>query len=151
MPSPSYIYVASSWKNTHQPNVVECLRLAGYTVYDYRHPAPDNDGFFWRQVDPNWESWSPRQMMEAFKHPLTISGFGYDMAALKACDACVICLPSGNDAHLELGYCVGAGKPTFIYAPEMRIKAGMMYKMCGPLATDMIGLLNLLHDHGVRK
>ena len=29
------VYVASSWRNEHQPIVVSCLRDAGYQVYDF--------------------------------------------------------------------------------------------------------------------
>lgn len=33
------IYVASSWRNQHQPQVVSFLREQGHEVYDFRHPA----------------------------------------------------------------------------------------------------------------
>jgi hypothetical protein len=39
------IYVASSWRNLYQPTVVTALRQEGYEVYDFRHPAPGDDGF----------------------------------------------------------------------------------------------------------
>ena len=32
------IYVASSWRNERQPDVVQALRNAGHDVYDFRHP-----------------------------------------------------------------------------------------------------------------
>lgn len=32
------IYVASSWRNTHQPEVVAKLRELGHEVYDFREP-----------------------------------------------------------------------------------------------------------------
>ena len=31
-----HIYVASSWRNTYYPEVVQALRDAGYEVYDFR-------------------------------------------------------------------------------------------------------------------
>ena len=34
----SKIYVASSWRNPHQPAIVEELRVAGHEVYDFRNP-----------------------------------------------------------------------------------------------------------------
>ena len=37
------IYVASSWRNTYYPQVVETLRQAGYEVYDFRNP-PTGEG-----------------------------------------------------------------------------------------------------------
>ena len=37
------IYVASSWRNKYQPEVVTALRKAGHEVYDFRNPK-DNPG-----------------------------------------------------------------------------------------------------------
>ncbi len=55
------IYVASSWRNTRQPEVVEALRARGHEVYDFRHPAPGNEGFSWKAIDGGWQSWSSEQ------------------------------------------------------------------------------------------
>lgn len=44
------IYVASSWRNQHQPQVVSFLREQGHEVYDFRHPA-GKTGFQWSQID----------------------------------------------------------------------------------------------------
>ena len=48
------IYVASSWRNDNQPEVVEKLKDAGHEVYDFRHPSVDNNGFGWSEIDPDW-------------------------------------------------------------------------------------------------
>ena len=37
-----HIYVASSWRNTYYPEVVQALRDAGHEVYDFRNPPTDN-------------------------------------------------------------------------------------------------------------
>jgi hypothetical protein len=37
-------------------------------------------------------------------------------------------LPSGISAHLEAGWCKGAGKPVVVYAPELK-EAELMYKL----------------------
>ena len=37
-----HIYVASSWRNTYYPEVVQALRDAGHEVYDFRNPTTDN-------------------------------------------------------------------------------------------------------------
>jgi hypothetical protein len=34
------VYVASSWRNPWQPNVVGLLRSLGHKVYDFREPIP---------------------------------------------------------------------------------------------------------------
>ena len=35
------IYVASSWRNSYQQDVVSFLRNEGHEVYDYTHPNGD--------------------------------------------------------------------------------------------------------------
>ena len=49
------LYVASSWRNLNQPTVVELLRKCGHEVYDFRNPAPGDNGFHWEEIDPDWE------------------------------------------------------------------------------------------------
>lgn len=104
------IYVASSWRNNLQPSVVERLRSHGHDVYDFRNPAPDNQGFSWREIHPDWENWTPQQYREALEHPIALRGFGFDMNALRACGACLLVLPSGRSASFEFGWAIGAGK-----------------------------------------
>ncbi len=104
------IYVASSWRNLLQPAVVTMLRRSGHEVYDFRNPAPGNTGFNWREIDANWEQWTPRQYRAALNHPIAKEGFRHDMHALRQCDACVLVLPSGRSASWEFGYAIGQGK-----------------------------------------
>ena len=49
----SRIYVATSWRNEEQPNMVNMLRADGHEVYDFRNP-PGQAGFGWEQIDPEW-------------------------------------------------------------------------------------------------
>ena len=101
------VYVASSWRNPTQPHVVEQLRRAGHDVYDFRHPAPGDDGFRWVDVDPQWEQWTPAQYRAQLEHPLAIQGYYADLNALQAADAVVLVMPCGRSAHLEAGYARG--------------------------------------------
>jgi hypothetical protein len=55
------IYLASSWRNERQPVVLRALRHFGHEVYDFRNPGPGEHGFQWSEIDPAWESWTPRQ------------------------------------------------------------------------------------------
>lgn len=125
--SKKQIYLASSWRNTYQESVLKALREAGHEVYDFKNPGPEDKGFGWSAIDPNWKSWTPKQFKEALQHPLAMKGHGYDQAAMEWCNACVLLLPSGSSAHLEAGWCAGKGKPTCVYAPEIR-EPELMYK-----------------------
>ena len=104
------IYVASSWRNVLQPGIVVMLRRCGHEVYDFRNPAPGNNGFSWSEIDPDWQRWTPKQYREALDHPIAKRGFECDMTALRECDACVLVLPSGRSASFEFGWAIGHGK-----------------------------------------
>lgn len=109
------IYVASSWRNEQQPNVVAALRLAGHLVYDFRNPWPGQGGFSWREIEPDWQQWTPARYREILlTHPAAAHGFLADLRAMKWADTGVLVLPCGRSAHLELGWLAGAGKRTMI-------------------------------------
>src|SRR5688572_21392889 len=115
------IYVASSWRNGAQPAVVDALRGDGHEVYDFRNPKPGDNGFSWREIDPDWQRWSGEAYRKALEHPVARKGFASDMRALLECDACVLVLPCGRSAHLELGHAVGAGKRSAVLFPDRHL------------------------------
>lgn len=124
------VYVASSWRNEYQQEVVDALRSDGHEVYDFRY-----EGFSWSEVDDNWRQWS-REKYRSLLIDATLGnneiirrGFNRDMEALKECDLCVLVLPSGRSAHLEAGYAVGAGKR-------------MIVLLLGPLEPDLMYLMS---------
>ena len=127
------IYVASSWRNNIQPDVVLLLKYLGHDVYDFRNP-PGQSGFGWGAIGENWQEWSIREYRDGLNHPLAIAGYESDRQAMEWADAFVLVLPCGRSAHLELGWAAGRGKHTVIYSlgptePEL------MYKMVN-LVTD---------------
>jgi hypothetical protein len=121
------IYVASSWRNSYQQQVVEDLRVAGHEVYDFRNP-PNKAGFAWSSIDPNWESWTTEQYRQALSHPLSEAGYRSDMDGMMWAEACVLVLPCGRSAHAEAGWFAGAGKPVIAYIPT-RCEPELMYGM----------------------
>lgn len=137
------IYVASSWRNYLHAVVVASLRAAGHEVYDFRNPKQGDSGFSWKLIDPNWQmggAVTPEQHVKMLQHPIAQAGFKNDMDALRSCDVCVLVLPCGRSAHLELGWAVGAGKRTYVLEPEP-IEPDLMYLMCDKIFTkfdDMI-------------
>lgn len=122
------VYVASSWRNKVQPEVVKALRDAGHQVYDFKNPAP-RSGFQWSSIDSDWKQWTFEQYRDALTHPEAEAGFKSDFDAMKWADACVLVLPCGRSAHLEAGWMKGSGKLTLIYIPEME-EPELMYKIC---------------------
>lgn len=103
------IYLASSWRNSYQPDMVSTLRNAGHEVYDFRNPPHGKGGFSWSQVDPAWQSWTPEAYHQALGHPIAQEGFNADKEGMEWADTCVLLLPCGRSAHIEAGWF--AGKP----------------------------------------
>lgn len=123
------VYLASSWRNTYQADVLAALRAASFEVYDFKNPAPGNTGFGWKQCDPDLvTNLTVERMRRVLAHPIADAGFKCDFDAMKWADACVLLLPSGMSTHLEAGWFGGRGKPVAILAPEIR-EPELMYKM----------------------
>ena len=121
------IYVASSWRNQVQEYFVFNLKQLGHLVYDFKNPNGEK-GFSWSDIDPDWKNWTTQQYLRALGTDRGKYGFIRDMDALKNCDVCILVLPCGKSAHLELGYAVGAGKKTLVYMPEAQ-EPELMYGM----------------------
>lgn len=135
------IYVASSWRNHLQQGCVHALRVMGFDVYDFKHPRAGDNGFSWSSIDPEWMSWTPEQHRKALDHPIARAGFKSDMDALRECDACLLVLPCGRSAHLELGWACGEGKRTCILEAEP-IEPDLMYAMCDRLCVTFDEMLD---------
>lgn len=129
------IYVASSWRNDIQPIAVEYLRERDFEVYDFRNPGPDNYGFHWSNIDPNWKSWTPGEYINNLNHPIAQAGYDLDWNAMEKSDGCLLINECGKSAHLEAGYFIGARKPCVILIrngdPEL------MYKMATAVVTGL--------------
>jgi len=131
------IYVASSWRNPHQQAIVHVLREAGHEVYDFRHPAPGNDGFHWSWIDPHWKDWTPDGFRRGLEHRVALDGFALDFGAMEWADQCVLVLPTGRSAHLEAGWFIGRDVPVTILAMEP-VEPELMYLLAGRAITTSI-------------
>ena len=139
----SRIYLASSWRNEAQPAAVQLLRLAGHEVYDFRNPDHGLGGFHWSDIDPDWQSWSPEAYRKhLLQSPVAAQGYLTDFRAMKWCDTCVLLLPCGRSAHLELGWCAGAGKRTVICLSDGEPE--LMNLLADDICIDMVAVVKLL-------
>lgn len=144
------VYVASSWRNRYQQDVVKILRDTNHLVYDFMHPTegyhnPEGlpNGFQWSEIDPEWEQWDTSEYLEALDSPLAVRGFKSDWDAMVWADTCVLVLPSGRSAHIEAGYFVGAGKDLHILMPEVE-PPDLMYKMATKVHVNEFSLVRSL-------
>jgi hypothetical protein len=137
------VYLASSWRNSLQPEVVASLREAGHEVYDFRNPAPGNHGFHWSEIDPEWQAWNQHTYREALQHPIADTGFAADWQAMEWADTGVLLLPRGRSAHLEAGYFVGTKKELHILMLSKE-EPELMYRMADSICLDIDELLAAL-------
>lgn len=121
------------------------LRSDGHDVYDFRHPRQyeaataaggivQEEGFHWSSIDPSWKSWDPESFRTALAHPIAQRGFNKDASALNDCDACILLLPCGKSAHLELGWAAGRGLPVAIVILEPT-EPELMYRFARVLTS----------------
>lgn len=139
------IYVASSWRNPHQPAVVGALRGAGFEVYDFRNPEPGHNGFAWGDMDRRWQEWEPKEYRDALSHPVAQKGFGLDFGAMEWADTGVLLLPSGRSAHIEAGYFNGAKKHLYILLLEPQ-EPELMYLMADGICLSVDELVSALAE-----
>lgn len=118
----------------------------GHEVYDFREPKPGYNGFSWRQVHPEWTSWTPEQWRDALRHPASQNGYTSDRGGMDWADIGVLVLPCGRSAHLEAGFMAGRGKPVLTLAFE-KTDPDLMNLLLGPpenICTNMPELFNAL-------
>lgn len=139
------IYVASSWRNQRQPEVVEALRKRGHEVYDFRNPTEGDKGFQWSEIDQDWKTWDMNTYREALDHPIAVSGFRNDWNAMEWADTGILVMPCGRSAHLEAGYFVGAKKDLVILLSDGEPE--LMYKMASAVCLNMDEVLDFLGQH----
>lgn len=139
----SRIYVASSWRNTYQPRIIALVNQCGHQVYDFRNP-PNKAGFHWKDIEEDWESWTPEQYKKLLlTTPDASFGYTADRRAMQWADVGLLVLPSGRSAHLEAGYFHGASKRLIIYMPE-KVEPELMYLMADEIAITEQELINFI-------
>lgn len=143
------LYVASSWRNQYQPDIVELLKAVGHDVYDFRNP-PGGSGFSWSSVNENWQDWTVAEYKQALLSEEAQKGFVADFDAMKRADACVLVLPCGRSAHIEAGWCSGFGKPVFCLIPEHQ-EAELMYRVFRSISATPIELITQIQKFAFSK
>lgn len=146
---PLRVYVASSWRNRTQQDVVHRLREAGHEVYDFMNPPMGVKGLYsWELIDPNWKEWTPDDYLKALMHPRVQLAFDSDHSHMEWADVCVMVMPCGRSAHLEAGYFHGAKKVLIILLSGTGpfVEPELMYKMADYLSTSIDDVIQYLDD-----
>ncbi len=133
------IYVSSSMRNDHHPEVVARLRGLGHRVHDFREHR-----FSWGEVSPDWQSWTAEDYRAAIDlHDAPGEAFGENLGGLADAHAVVMVMPCGPGAHLELGWAMGRGKLAAVYVPDEE-RAGQVQDLMHIMGDIVIGWEELL-------
>lgn len=135
-----------------QPHVVNILRGMSHEVYDFKNPREGDNGFHWSDVMPSYQKGPENQLayaedyLLALEHPISVNGFHSDFDAMQWADACLLVLPCGRSAHLELGWMVGQGKKTAIMLDGDdnggMVTPELMYKMVDVIVPGLASMSN---------
>lgn len=139
------IYLASSWRNELQPEYVENLRKLGHEVYDFRNPIADNTGFHWSEVGVNSKIERNDNFLRGLEHQISMDGFRLDYEGMMWADTCVMLLPCGKSAHLELGWFIGQFIKTIVHNPMPHIEPELMYKLADRITYTVDQLKDALN------
>lgn len=144
------IYVASSWRNQRQSEVVSKLRAAHHEVYDFRNPAPGDFGFHWEEIDTDWQKWTPKQYCEALRHPIAEDGYNRDYTAMKWAEVFVMVMPCGRSVHLKLAWACVRGLPAIILL-DGQTEPELMYKLATHICLNMDDVLTVVEHWRLRR
>lgn len=127
------IYVIGSLRSPRVPEVSAKLRTAGFEVFDDWYAAGPEADDYWQ----TYEKARGHNFAQALKGHAATNVFNFDKRHLDESDVVVLVLPAGKSGHLELGYCLGRGKPGYIVYGEEPDRFDVMYKFAtGVFATD---------------
>ena len=108
------IYLVGSLRNLKIPLIGQKIREAGFEVFDEWFCAgPEADDHFKKYHVELGIPYDQALKGYAAKHI-----FEFDKKHLDRADMAVLIMPAGRSGHLELGYMVGKGKPSFVLLEE---------------------------------
>lgn len=117
------VYVIGSLRNPEIPSVAAKLRAAGLDVFDDWFAAGPEADDWWQKYEKN----KGHTFQQALAGAAAQNVYNFDKRHLDAADAVVMVMPAGKSAHLELGYCAGTGKRTYILLDKEPERFDVMY------------------------
>jgi len=124
------IYLIGSLRNENVPSLAREIReKTGLLVFDdWFSPGPEADDF-WRKYEKKRGSTYKQALNNwAGKHV-----FEFDKKHIDESHIGLLYMPAGKSGHLELGYMIGCGKPSYILFDKEPERWDVMYQF----ATDV--------------
>ncbi len=135
------IYLIGSLRNPEVPLIANKLRDAGHSVFDDWYAAGPEADDKWR----DYEKLRGHSYSEALNGFAANHVFQFDKFHIDRCDTAVLVLPTGRSGHLELGYCLGAGKPGYILHDDPE-RWDVMYRFATGIFTKFEQLASVLDE-----
>lgn len=140
------LYLIGSLRNPQIPLIAADLRTAGFDVFDDWFAAGPIADDSWRDYEKQrGHSYEQALLGYAANHV-----FEFDEYHLNRCDVAVLALPAGKSGHLELGYVIGKGKPSYILLDAQPERFDVMYKFADGVYSSVPALIaGITHPRGV--
>jgi nucleoside 2-deoxyribosyltransferase len=139
------LYLIGSLRNSAIPSLAEQLRslLPGWEVFDDWHAAGEKADDEWMR----YEQARGHGLIDALDGHAANHVYEFDKHHLDTSDAVCLVLPAGKSGHLELGYCVGRGIPSFILLDRDPERFDVMYRFATEVVPDVETLVQAVLDH----
>ena len=138
------VYLIGSLRNPNIIGVQKALQLSFPNVEifaDWMAAGPEADDC-WK----TYEQGRGKSFKEALDGHAATHVFNFDKTHLVSSTAVVLVAPAGKSAHLELGWCLGQGKPGFILLDNPD-RWDVMYKFATGVHEALDTLCLDLADH----
>lgn len=137
------LYVIGSLRNPNIPKISEQLRKeTKWEIFDDWYAAGPEADDKWMQ----YEQGRGRAYADGLAGYAATHVYQFDKHHLDTCDGVLLVLPAGKSGHLELGYCLGLGKPGYILLEAAEPERwDVMYKFATKVLTSTDELIKELN------
>jgi hypothetical protein len=134
------IYLIGSLRNPEIPLIGNRLREAGIDTFDEWHDAGPEADDYWKKDQQT----RGRSYTEALESYAADHVFEFDKFHLDRCDGSILILPAGRSGHIELGYMIGKGKPSYVLFDKDSDRWDVMYRFASGVFFDLEELIKEL-------
>ena len=135
------IYLIGALRNPKIPYIAQQLRQEGHDVFDDWYAVGPECDTYWRE----YEQSRGLTFAEALRAPHATDVFNFDHSHLKKAHCAVLVAPAGKSGHLELGWMIGKGKPSYVLLESPNPERwDIMYRFATKVCCSVEELLKVL-------
>ena len=135
------IYLIGSLRNPEIPKLANKIREAtGEEVFDDWYAAGPEADDRWR----DYEKDRGHSFTDALQGHAAKNVYSFDRRHIDRCRAGVLLLPAGKSGHLELGYIIGRGRPSYILLDNDPERFDVMYQFATGVFSNQEDLITEL-------